>query len=272
MLLKIIKVFITAICILLTVTIALRMPDTLFAYIDEKSLSNTEKHEIEQAELDYVTEMTLFEKMSLKNHTSKISLINGTKNNKSNIINIFFDFSSIVCSCNLLIENINCVPYLRSDNKNSFIVWTIDYITDYIKIHADIDDETGVVISYSFDATYCDGDTFLYEYETGHMFEDKWQGYPYVTSYMLAKYYGNYLIDTILSDYDKFYEENSYFNWPDDEDTAIEILSDTDKDAYGEGDGEAQVEYISSALLILFNRNEAPIRVRTDIGHISFNC
>lgn len=270
MLLKIIKVFITAICILLTVTIALRMPDTLFAYIDEKSLSNIEKHEIEQAKLDYVTEMTLFEKMSLKNHTSKISLINGTKNNKSSVINIFLDFSCSVCSCNLIIENINCVPYLWSDDKNSFIVWTIDYITDYIKIHADIDDETGVVISYSFDAIYCNGDTFLSEDEEGHELQYEWQGYPYGPAYKLSKYYADYLINTILSDYDKFHEELSYFNWPEDEDSAIGIYSDTDSDAYG--DGETEVDYISSILLILFNRHEAPIRVRTDIGHISFNC
>lgn len=277
--LKIIKVFTVAICILLTVTIALKMPDTLFKYIDKKSLSDIEEHEIEQAELDFLTEMTLLEKMSLKNSTSEISLKNGAINNKSSVINIFLDFSYSVCSCDLLIKNINCIPYLRSDNNNSFIVWTIDYITDYIKIHADIDDETGVILSYSFEAIYCDGEIFIDADETGYELDYIWQGYPYVTAYMLAKYYADYLINTILDNADKFSEELTYFNWPEDENSAFEIFADTTANAnenmLGETvayeETEAEADYISSVVLILFNRNETPIKIETDIGHISLN-
>ncbi|MGN0517766.1 MAG: hypothetical protein ACI4II_03475 [Acutalibacteraceae bacterium] len=270
MLMKIIKASTAVICILLTVTVALRMPNTLFTYIDSKSQGTIETQDIEQAELDFLTEMSLFEKLSFKNITSEISLTNGAINNKASIINIFINFTIFyVCQYNLMEDNINCVPYLRSDNVHnySFIVWSVDYINEYVTIHADIDDETGCVLSYSFYANFCDGE-YVYCGKDAEGYEEiyNWQGYPYVSAYELAKYYADYLSDFIVDNTEELTDDTFPF---------IDIIDDStanyDEIIVDGQEMEAETDYISSVLLIPRDHEETPIKIETYVGYISFN-
>lgn len=274
--LKIIKASTAMICILLTVTVALRMPDTLFTYIDSKSQGTIEKQDIEQTELDFLTEMSLFEKLSLKNITSEISLKNGAINNKASIISIFINFTNSVCPCDLIEDNVDCVPYLCSDNEhnNSFILWRVDYVNKYVTIHADIDDETGCVLSYSFYANFCDGE-YLYYGNDAKGYEDvcqyHWQGYPYVSAYDLAKYYASYLSNFIVDNTEKLTDDTFPFVDIIDNSTANydEII---DKIIVDGQEIETETDYIISVLLIPRNQKETPIKVETSIDYIFFNC